>query len=47
MITARAQETDEKLGFELGADAYILKPFNPEVLLAKIQELMGINVNLG
>lgn len=40
MFTARAQESDEKLGKELGADAYITKPFEPKVLLAKIQELI-------
>ncbi len=40
MLTARAQETDEKLGKELGADAYITKPFQHEVVLAKIKELL-------
>lgn len=40
MLTARAQETDEKLGLELGADAYITKPFQHEVVLAKIKELL-------
>ncbi len=41
MLTARAQETDEKLGLEVGADAYIVKPFQHEVVLAKIKELLG------
>ncbi len=40
MLTARAQESDEKLGLELGADAYITKPFQHEVVLAKIKELL-------
>ena len=40
MLTARAQETDEKLGLELGADAYITKPFQHEVVVAKIKELL-------
>lgn len=40
MFTARAQESDEKLGFEVGADAYITKPFQYEILLAKIKELL-------
>lgn len=40
MFTARAQDEDEKLGVEVGADAYIVKPFEPQVLLAKIQELI-------
>lgn len=40
MFTARAQESDIKLGEELGADAYITKPFEPQVLLSKIRELL-------
>ncbi|MFC1807454.1 response regulator transcription factor [Candidatus Omnitrophota bacterium] len=41
MFTSRAQEADQKLGREVGADAYITKPFEPEVLLGKINELLG------
>ena len=41
MFTARAQEEDEKVGMEVGADAYITKPFDPQLLLDKIQELVG------
>jgi len=40
IFTARAQEADVKLGQEVGADAYITKPFDPEKLLAKIKELI-------
>ena len=40
MLTARARESDEKLGLETGADAYITKPFQHEVVLAKIKELL-------
>ena len=40
MFTARAQESDKKMGEEVGADAYITKPFEPEVLLTKIKELL-------
>lgn len=40
MLTARAQESDEKLGLETGADTYITKPFQHEVVLAKIKELL-------
>lgn len=40
LFTARAQEADKKLGEEVGADAYITKPFEPEVLLEKIKELV-------
>ena len=41
IFTARAQAEDIKLGQELGADAYIVKPFDPKTLLEKIQELIG------
>lgn len=40
MFTARAQESDKKMGQEVGADAYITKPFEPEALLEKINELL-------
>lgn len=41
LFTARAQEEDKQLGEEVGADAYITKPFEPQVLLEKIRELLG------
>lgn len=41
IFTARAQKKDEELGMEMGADAYIAKPFEPEVLLGKIKELLS------
>ena len=40
LFTARAQEEDVKLGEELSADAYITKPFEPQMLLSKISELL-------
>ncbi|MFH0762594.1 MAG: response regulator [Candidatus Omnitrophota bacterium] len=40
LFTAKAQETDMGLGREVGADAYITKPFDPPALLAKIKELL-------
>jgi len=45
MLTARAQEKDEDLGYEVGADAFITKPFKYRVLLAKIAELLGDSVS--
>jgi DNA-binding response OmpR family regulator len=41
MFTAKAQEEDIQMGKDMGADAYLVKPFKPEVLLAKIQELLA------
>ena len=41
MFTARTQQTDIAQGKEMGADAYITKPFKSEDLLAKIRELLG------
>lgn len=41
MFTARTQEEDIELGKEMGADAYITKPFDAGVLLSKIEELLN------
>jgi DNA-binding response OmpR family regulator len=41
MFTARAQEADIQMGKEVGANAYLTKPFEPKVLLGKIQELLS------
>jgi DNA-binding response OmpR family regulator len=40
LFTARAQEKDIQTGYEIGADAYLTKPFEPETLLVKIKELI-------
>ena len=40
IVTARSQQKDEDMGKEMGADAYIAKPFEPEILLDKIRELL-------
>jgi len=42
IFTARSQEADVKLGKEVGADAYLTKPFEPEILLSKISELLKV-----
>ncbi len=41
MYTARGQEEDEKIGYQVGVDAYLVKPFEPKVLLEKIHDLLG------
>jgi two-component system phosphate regulon response regulator PhoB len=40
MLTARADETDQVQGFEMGADDYVTKPFSPRALLARIRALL-------
>ena len=40
IISARSEEEDKLLGYELGADEYITKPFSPKVLLAAIAALL-------
>ncbi len=41
LFSARAQTEDVKMGEEVGAEAYITKPFEPETLLGKIKELLN------
>jgi len=41
MLTARAQEVDKKMGEKVGVDGYITKPFEPQVLLGKVKDLLG------
>lgn len=40
MITAKVLEADKKMGAEVGADAYVIKPFNPEELIATVKDLI-------
>ncbi len=40
MLTAKAEETDEVVGFAVGADDYVTKPFKVKVLLERIKALM-------
>jgi two-component system phosphate regulon response regulator PhoB len=37
MLTARAEETDQVVGFSMGADDYVTKPFSPKVLIQRIK----------
>lgn len=41
LLTARAQETDVSRGFEVGADDYLRKPFNPDELVARVRAVLG------
>ncbi len=40
MLTARAEEIDRVLGFELGADDYLTKPFSPRELVLRVRGLL-------
>lgn len=40
MLTAKSTEADELLGFGLGADEYITKPFSPMILVARVQAVL-------
>lgn len=40
MLTARSEEMDELLGFKLGVDEYISKPFSPKILVARVEALL-------
>ena len=40
MLTARGEEDDKLMGFELGADEYVTKPFSPKVLVARASRLL-------
>lgn len=40
MLTAKSEEHDELLGFELGVDEYISKPFSPKILVARVDALL-------
>ena len=40
MLTAKSDEKDELLGFELGVDEYITKPFSPKILTARVDAIL-------
>lgn len=42
LLTAKGQETDRQKGLDVGADVYMTKPFDPEVLLEKAKEVLDI-----
>ncbi|MGI8583256.1 MAG: response regulator transcription factor [Chitinophagaceae bacterium] len=42
LLTAKGQELDRLKGQEVGADVYMTKPFDPEVILAKAKEVLEI-----
>lgn len=47
MLTARSDESDELLGFNLGVDEYISKPFSPKILVARVDAVLRRNSSAG
>ncbi len=45
MLTARGEEYDKLFGFEMGADDYMIKPFSPKELLARIKSILKRSQN--
>lgn len=42
MLTAKGQEFDKQKGKDVGADIYMTKPFNPDDVVAKAREVLGL-----
>ena len=42
ILTAKGQELDRQKGQEVGADVYMTKPFDPETILNRAKEVLGI-----
>jgi two-component system alkaline phosphatase synthesis response regulator PhoP len=40
MLTARVEETDRLIGLELGADDYVIKPFSPREVVARVRAIL-------
>jgi two-component system alkaline phosphatase synthesis response regulator PhoP len=44
LLSAKGRNVDQKMGFEVGADDYITKPFSPRKLVERINQLLGQTV---
>lgn len=47
MLTAKSEESDELLGFDLGVDEYITKPFSPKILVARVEAILRRTNQIG
>ena len=45
MLSARGEEYDKLFGFEIGADDYVVKPFSPKEVMARINAVLKRNCN--
>lgn len=42
MLTAKGQEFDKQKGMQVGADIYMTKPFDPDLVIQKAREVLGL-----
>ena len=42
MLSAKGQAVDKKKGLAVGANEYVTKPFNPDIIISKVEEKLGI-----
>lgn len=47
MLTAKSDESDELMGFDLGVDEYISKPFSPKILVARVEAILRRTNKIG
>lgn len=47
MLTAKGDESDELMGFDLGVDEYISKPFSPKILVARVEAILRRTNKIG
>lgn len=46
MLTAKGQDLDRQAGEDVGADAYVTKPFDPDDVLARAAAMLGVEVDV-
>ena len=44
MLTAKGQEVDRLRSVEVGADEYVTKPFDPDYLIERVADVLGVSV---
>lgn len=44
MLTAKGQEADQRKSFDCGANMYMTKPFDPDLIIKKVSEILNISI---